>query len=74
MQSLRTPIRILLFTAIGLPVASVTLRFVAGLLVAMEDAGGAAVVRGVATACAVTWLIALVGLLLALAYETSHRD
>ena len=72
-MTLRTAIRTLLIVAVALPVASLSLRFVATLLAAMEDAPGAAAVRGVATACAATWPLALVGLLLVLAYDASQR-
>jgi hypothetical protein len=72
-MSLRTAIRTLLIVAVALPVASLSLRFVATLLAAMEDAPGAAAVRGVATACAATWPVALVGLLLVLAFDASRR-
>ena len=70
MKSLRNTICILLTVAIALPVACMTLQFVAGLLEAMKDAPGALVVRGVATAFGAVWPVVLVGLLIAVALKT----
>lgn len=74
MKRLHSTIRLLLVTAIGLPIVYLGLHLVAGLLTAMEDDRGAAVVRGVATASAIAWPIVLVGLLVAVAYDLLQNE
>jgi hypothetical protein len=66
-MTLRAAAKMLLVLALALPVVQGVLVWVAGLLAAMGDAYGAAVVRYVGTACLVVWTISLVGLVVALA-------
>jgi hypothetical protein len=64
---LRNAIKTLLVLVLALPVVAAVLVWVVGLLRAMGDAAGAAIVGHVGTACNVVWLVSLVGLLVALA-------
>jgi hypothetical protein len=67
---LRNAIKTLLVLVLALPLVAAVLVWVVGLLRAMGDAAGAAVVGHVGTACHVVWLVSLVGLLVALAAAT----
>jgi hypothetical protein len=69
-MTLRSAVRWLLVLVLGLPVVQAALVWVGGLLAAMGDATGAAVVRRVGTAAGVAWLLALVGLVIALAMRS----
>ena len=64
---LRNAIKTLLVLVLALPVVAAVMVWVVGLLRAMGDAAGAAVVGHVGTVCNVVWLVSLVGLLVALA-------
>jgi hypothetical protein len=66
-MTLRTAVKTLLVLSLALPVISAVLVWVAGLLRAMGDAAGAAIVGHVGTVCQVVWTVSLVGLLLTLA-------
>lgn len=63
----KNAIKTLLVFVLALPLVAAVLVWVVGLLRAMGDAAGAAVVGHVGTACYVIWLVSLVGLLVALA-------
>jgi len=65
--TLRSATKTLVVLALALPVALAVLTWVRGLLAAMGDAGGAAIVGHVATACQVVWSLSLVGLVIVLA-------
>lgn len=66
-MTLRSAAKTLLVLALALPIVQAVLVWIAGLLAAMGDASGAAVVRHVSTACLVVWTVSLVGLVVALA-------
>jgi hypothetical protein len=66
-MTLRNAVKSLLVLVLALPIVAAVLLWVVGLLRAMGDAAGAAVVGHVGTACQVTWLVCLVGLLVTLA-------
>ncbi len=66
---LRTAIRCLLVTVIGLPIAQAVLAWVGALLEAMGDEAAAVVLGHVGTAVGVLWLLALVGLVVLLAVK-----
>jgi hypothetical protein len=66
-MTLRAAGKTLLILSLALPVVQAVLVWVAGLLRAMGDAAGAAIVGHVGTACQVAWSVSLVGLLLLVA-------
>jgi len=66
-MTLRSAARMLLVLSLALPVVQAVLVWTGGLLRAMGDAAGAAVVGYVGTAGQVVWSISLVGLLVVLA-------
>ena len=66
----RTAIKTLLALVLGLPLAQAVLHWVQNLLSAMSDTGTAMVLGHLQTALSVTWLLGLVGLLVALALQT----
>lgn len=66
-MTLRNALKTLLVLVLALPLVAAVLVWVVGLLRAMGDETGATVVGFVGTACQVTWLVCLVGLLVALA-------
>lgn len=68
-MTLKNAIKTLLVLVLALPLAAAVLVWVVGLLRAMGDAAGAAVVGHIGTACHVVWLVSLVGLLVALAVD-----
>ena len=65
-MTLRNAVKTLLVLVLALPIVVGVLVWVGGLLRAMGDAAGAAAVGYVGTACQVTWLVCLVGLLVTL--------
>lgn len=73
-MNLRTALISLLVLVIGLPILSVVLTWVAGLLTAMGDTGAANVLGHVNTAVRVLWLVAIVGNVVVLALETLERS
>jgi hypothetical protein len=66
-MNLRSAAKTLLVISLALPVVQAVLVWVAGLLTAMGDAAGAAIIGHVGTACQVVWTISLVGLVIMLA-------
>jgi hypothetical protein len=64
---LRNAVKTLLVLVLAFPLVAAVLVWVAGLLRAMGDAAGAAVVGYVGTACQIAWLVSLMGLLVTLA-------
>ena len=72
-MTLRSAVKWLLVLTLALPVVAAVLVWVAGLLRAMGDAAGAAVVGYVGTACQVVWSVGLVGLLITLAMMTLNE-
>jgi len=60
---------VLVALAVLLPMATVVLRAAGGLLGAMQDAAGAAVLVRVSQACGILWAIGLVVLLIGLALD-----
>ncbi|MGD9633362.1 MAG: hypothetical protein AB7G28_09500 [Pirellulales bacterium] len=66
-MTLRNALKTLLVLVLALPLVAAVLVWVVGLLRAMGDQAGAMVVSYVGTACQVTWLVCLVGLLVSLA-------
>lgn len=73
-MNLRTALKCLLFAVLGLPLLSVVLTWVVGLLAAMGDAGGASAFKFINTAAQVLWLVSLVGLVVVLALEALERS
>lgn len=72
-MSLHSSLRVLLVLTLGLPIVQAVLIWVVGLLAAMGDAAGAAVMRNVGTACHVAWSIALVALVIVLAIRALNE-
>lgn len=68
-MTLKNAIKTLLVLVLALPLVAAVLVWVVGLLRAMGDAVGAAVVGHIGTACHVVWLVSLVGLLVAVAVD-----
>ena len=56
-MTLRSAVKTLLVLSLALPVVEAVLVWVAGLLRAMGDAAGAAIVGHVGTACQVVWSV-----------------
>lgn len=71
---LRTAARALLLTAVILPVVQAVLWWVGGMLRAMGDRQGAALVGHVGTACQVVWAVDVVALLLVVAWLVLESD
>lgn len=65
----RSAVKLLLGFVLGLPILLVVLHWVTGLLTAMSDASAAAVLGHFSTAASVLWILAVVGLVIALAVE-----
>ena len=65
-MTLRNAVKTLLVLVLALPIVAGVLVWVGGLLRAMGDAAGATAVGYVGTACQVTWLVCLVGLVVTL--------
>jgi hypothetical protein len=72
--NLRTALISLLVLVLGLPILSVVLTWVAGLLTAMGDTVAANVLGHINTAVRVLWLAALVGNVVVLALESLDRS
>jgi hypothetical protein len=72
--NLRTALISLLVLVLGLPILSVVLTWVAGLLTAMGDTAAANVLSHINTAVRVIWLVALVGNVVVLALEALDRS
>jgi hypothetical protein len=64
---MRSAMRVFLVLALALPVVQAVLVWVRGLLAAMGDGGGAAIIGHAGTICQVAWAVALVGLLISTA-------
>jgi hypothetical protein len=71
---LRASIRGLVVAALGLPVVQAVLTWVGALLSGMGDEQGAAVVRGIGTACLIVWTIALVALMILVAIVVGNDE
>ncbi len=72
-MNLRTALKTLLVLVLALPILSVVLAWVAGLLAAMGDAGAANVLGHIITVCRVLWLVSLVGIVVVLSLESLDR-
>lgn len=72
-MTLHRAVRLLLMLVLGLPLLQTILLWVAGLLRAMGDDAAAGVVGHLNTAMGVAWLVALVGLVVALAMQSVER-
>jgi hypothetical protein len=73
-MTLRGATKTLLVFALALPVVQAMLLWVGGLLKAMGDAAGAAIVGHVGTACQVLWSLSLVGLVIVLALVVLNEE
>jgi hypothetical protein len=71
--NLRTALKSLLTLVLGLPILSVVLAWIAGLLAAMGDADAANVLGHINTATRVLWLVSLVGIVVVLGLESLDR-
>jgi len=63
-------VKLLLGFTLGLPILLAVFGWVTRLLTAMEDAAAATILRHLSTGCSVLWLVAVVGLVIALAVES----
>lgn len=72
-MNFRTALKTLLVLVLGLPILSVVLVWVAGLLGAMGDAGAANVLGHINSAARVIWLVSLVGIVVVLGMESLDR-
>jgi hypothetical protein len=72
--NLRTALRSLLVLVLGLPLLSVVITWVTGLLAAMGDASAANVLGYINTATRVIWLVSLVGIVVVLGLESLDRS
>jgi hypothetical protein len=70
----RSTLTVLVTIAIVLPIVTLVLLGVAGLLGAMQDPGGQTVVRRAADASAILWIIDLVLLLVGVGIDSLGRD
>ena len=70
----RSTLTAIVTIAIVLPIVVLVLLGVAGLLSAMQDMGGQAVVRRAAHAAAILWIIDLVLLLVGIGLDSLGRD
>ncbi len=73
-MNLRTSLKSLLILVLGLPIASVVLTWLAGLLTAMGDANAANVLGHINTTVRVLWLISLVAIVVVLSLESLDRN
>lgn len=71
--NLRIALKTLLALVLGLPILSVVLTWVTGLLAAMGDAGAATVLGYINIASRVIWLVSLVGIVVVLGLESLDR-
>lgn len=65
----RAAIKLLLGFVLGLPILMVVLHWVGGLLAAMSDTSAAAILSHVSTVISILWIVAVVGLVIAMAIE-----
>jgi hypothetical protein len=72
-MTLRAAVRLLLMLVLGLPLVQAILMWVGGLLRAMGDETAAEVTGGVNTGVGVLWIVMLVGLVVALAFDSLDR-
>lgn len=72
-MNLHSSLRVLLALTLGLPIVQAVLIWVVGLLAAMDDPAGAAVMRNVGTACHIAWSISLVALVIVLAIRALNE-
>lgn len=72
-MNLRTALKSLLTLVLCLPILSVVLVWIAGLLAAMGDTGAANVLSHINTAARVLWLVSLVGIVVVLGLESLDR-
>ncbi len=70
----RSTLTAIVAIAIVLPIVALVLLGVAGLLGAMQDLGGQAIVRRAAHAAAILWIIDLVLLLVGVGVDALGRD
>lgn len=70
----RSAIKLLLCFVLGLPVVMAVLYWVVGLLSAMDDNAAATILGHVSTGTGVLWVLAVVGLVIAMAIETLDDD
>lgn len=67
-MNLRSAVKALLVLVLALPVAQMVLLWVRGLLTAMGDPVGGAVIGHVGTACQATWALCVVALLIVVSF------
>lgn len=72
-MTLRAAVRLLLMLVLGLPLVQAVFMWVGGLLRSMGDEAAAAVLGGINTGVGVLWLVTLVGLIVALAFDSLDR-
>lgn len=72
-MTLRGAVRLLLMLVLGLPLVQAILVWVGGLLRAMGDEAAAGVIGAINTGVGVLWLVTLVGLVVALAFDSLDR-
>lgn len=72
-MTLRLALKTFLVLVLGLPILSIVLVWVAGLLAAMGDAAAANVLTHINTAAQVLWFMSLVGIVVTLALESFDR-
>jgi len=72
-MTLRRAVQVLLAIVIGLPLVQAIFLWTSGLLSAMGDKAAAGVVGHLNTAVGVAWLVALVGLVVALAIRSLNE-
>ena len=73
-MNLRTALKCSLLLVLGLPIVSVVLSWVTGLLAAMGDTAAANVLTHLNTATRVGWLVSLVALVVALGIDAVERS
>ncbi len=72
--NLRTVLKTLLVVVLGMPLLSVVLSWVVGLLAVLGDAAGASAFKFINTAVQVLWLVSLIGLVVVLALEALEHS
>jgi hypothetical protein len=72
-MTLRAAVRLLLMLVLGLPLVQAVLVWVGGLLRAMGDDAAAGVIGGINTGVGALWLVTLVGLVVALGFDSLDR-
>lgn len=73
-MNLRSALKTLLVLDLGLPLLSIVLTWVGGLLAAMGDNSGANVLSAINRGSQVLWLVAIVATMVVLALESLNRD